>query len=176
MGDSRIAGIFILIGLIAIGLNIYSVYIINSAEVKEKSFTDFVVPMLCLDYNGTYVLAAPTSDEFCNKLSDYDLNTNDLISDCNSFYKDTGELGACLEIASIYGLRTDDCDNYAIEGEARTSSGVESIKAHCEVLISAAPEDSPTGLLIREIFQDTITRRIREQMIAAIEAVPSLSS
>ena len=173
MGDSRIAGLFIVIGLIAVGLNIYSIYIINSVEVKEKSFTDFVVPMLCLDYNGTYVLAMPTSSEFCTKLSDYDLNSDDLTSDCNRFYTDKPELGACLEIASIYGLRTVDCTNYADNGEARTSPGAGSIKAQCDVLISAASEDSPTGLLIREIFQDTISRRIREQMIVAKEAVSS---
>lgn len=162
MGDSRIAGMFILIGLIAIGLNIYGIYIVNSVEVKEKSFTDFVVPMLCLDYNGTYLLAMPTGSEFCTKLSDYDLDPDDLISDCKRFYNDKDELGACLEIASIYGLRTEDCKNYAEKGEAETSLGAENIKTHCELLISAATDDSPTGLLIREIFQDTITRKIRE--------------
>ncbi len=168
MGDSRIAGMFILIGFIAIGLNIYSIYLIES--VKDKSFTDFVVPMLCLEYNGTYVLAMPTSSEFCTKLSDYDLNPDDLKSNCNRFYTDKTELGACLEIASIYGLRTEDCKNYAQKGEARTSLGVENIKTHCKALISVATDDSPIGLLIREIFQDTITRKIREQMIAAREA------
>lgn len=172
MGDSRIAGIFILIGLIAIGLNIYGIYIINSSEVKEKSFTDFVVPMLCLDYNGTYLLAMPTDSEFCTKLSDYDMDPDDLTSDCNRFYKDKYELGACIEIASIYGLRTEDCKNYANKGENRMSSGVENIKTHCKLLISAATDDTPAGLLIREIFQDTITRKIREQMIAAREEGP----
>lgn len=170
MGDSRIVGMFILIGLIAIGLNVYSIYIINSSELKEKSFTDYVVPMLCLDNNGTYLLATPTDSEFCTKLSDYDLNPDDLMSDCNRYYTDKMELRACLEIASIYGLRTEDCKKYALKGEAATSAGAWNIKTHCNVLISAATEDSPAGLLIREIFQDTITRRIREQMIAAREA------
>lgn len=161
MDETGIVKLFVFIGIVAIILNIFSLDITQGLE--GKMFRDFVVPSLCLKENSTFFLSTPTSDEFCKKIFENDIDVEMMKSLCVRHYNyDTGHK-SCIGIASLYEKRIEECTTYILKRDERMTSVEDSdVEKFCNEIINMSLAGSPTGSLIQEIFQDTVTRKIIE--------------
>ncbi len=156
MEESQILKLFLVIGVFALLLNIYSISIIDGLSVKM--FTDFVVPALCQQDNGTYYLSTPTDSEFCDKILDNSMDSEAMMSLCEESYAGQDEkYDSCMQLVDFYEMRVEDCVTYTFSlGRNKTVSVVPAeVEECCSVLADAhTVQESPTGLLVmQELFQ-----------------------
>ncbi len=162
MQESQIVKLFLIVGIAAVVLNVFSIFVIDG--FSGKAFTDFLVPGLCAEENGTYYLSTPTSSTFCKKLLDNAIDTDEMQTLCRCYYADGERAESCARLALLYGKRIDDCMNNTFSlGRNKTTSAVQAeVEDCCSVLAGASPEnESPTGLLMQAIFQDTAGRKTK---------------
>ncbi len=160
MQESQVIRIFLVIGAVAVVLNVFSIFVIDG--FSGKAFTDFLVPGLCAEENGTYYLSTPTSSEFCGELFDNVIDTDEMQTLCRRYYADGEKSESCVGLALLYGKRIDDCmGNTFSMGKNKTTSVVAAdVEERCSVLAAASVEGgSPTGLLMQAIFQDITGRK-----------------
>lgn len=162
MQESQIVKLFLIIGIAAVVLNVFSIFVIEG--FSGKAFTDFLVPDLCAEENGTYYLSTPTSSTFCKELLDNAIDTDEMQTLCRRYYADGERSESCAGLALLYGRRIDDCmSNTFSLGRNKTTSVVPAeVEECCSVLATASAEGGrPTGLLMQAIFQDITGRKTK---------------
>ncbi len=162
MQESQIVKLSLVIGVVAVVLNVFSIFVIEG--FSGKAFTDFLVPGLCAGENGTYYLSTPTSSEFCEELFDNAIDTDEMQTLCRRYYAGDEEYESCAGLALLYGKRIDDCmSNTFSLGRNKTTSVVPAeVEGYCSLLAAASAEGgSPTGLLMQAIFRDTAGRKTK---------------
>ncbi|MFH1126726.1 MAG: hypothetical protein V1718_01310 [archaeon] len=163
MEESQIIKLFVVIGVVAILLNVFSDSVIDSIE--GKTFKDFTVQLLCYKQNATYFISTPVDNTFCKRIFDFNVDAEEISELCRIYYAGDEELESCVELALLYDKRVEDCNGY-ISGDimaGMTSVSSDEADEYCSVLVnmSSSSLDDPTGLSIREIFQDIADRRIK---------------
>ncbi len=164
MDETNVVKLFLVIGVFALLLNVYSITLTDGFMVKM--FTDFVVPMMCIEENGTYYLSMPTnSSDFCDNILDESVDSDEMVSLCaDSYAQDEEKYESCVQMVGFYDKRVDDCMSYMFSlGKNQTVSVLpEEVEGCCSVLVDAPPDlESPTGLLMQELFRGIKDHRIK---------------
>jgi len=162
MEEKQMVKLFFVIGVFALLLNTYSISVIDG--VQAKMFTDFVVPMMCMEENGTYYLSMPTNSEFCDDIFDNSVDSEEMIRLCLDIYADEEDkYESCMKMVGFYETRVEDCMSYTFSlGKNKTTSVLPTqVEMCCSVLVDESREqESPTGLLIQELFRGIKDRKI----------------
>ena len=102
MDETNVVKLFLVIGVFALLLNVYSITLTEGFMVKM--FTDFVVPMMCIEENGTYYLSMPTnSSDFCDNILDDNVDSEEMVSLCaESYAGDEEKCESCMRMVGFY--------------------------------------------------------------------------
>ena len=162
MEERQMVKLFLVIGIFALVLNIYSIFVIDG--LSGKMFTDFVVPMLCMEKNSTYYLSTPTDSKFCDKILDNSMDTDEMMNLCQDSYAgDKSKYESCMQMVRLYEKRVEDCMTYTFSlGKNKTISVAPAeVKKCCSVLVDGSKaQESPTGLLMQELFRGIASHKI----------------
>jgi len=161
MEERKIVKMFLVVGVLALVLNVYSIFVIDG--ISGKMFTDFVVPMMCMDDNDTYYLSTPTDHEFCDKILDNSIDPDEMVNLCADNYAGD-EYESCIQMVGFYEKRTEDCMTYTFSlGKNKTTSVVPAeVEISCSVLVDGSQaQKSPTGLLMQGLFPGIKDRMIK---------------
>ena len=152
-----------MVGVFALVLNVYSIFIIDG--LQGKMFIDFIVPALCMEENDTYYLSRPTGSEFCDNILDNSMDPDEMMDLCrDSYMDDESKYESCIQMVEFYEKRVEDCMTYTFSfGKNKTISVVPAeAEGFCPVLVGASQaQESPTGLLMQELFRGIKDHRIK---------------
>lgn len=162
MEEKQMVKLFLVVGVLALVLNIYSIFVID--ELQGKMFTDFIVPTLCMEENSTYYLSRPTGSKFCDNILDNSMDPDEMMNLCrDSYADDENKYESCMQMVGFYEKRVEDCITYTFSlGKNQTMSVVPAeVEKCCSVLVAPQAQESPTGLLMQELFRGIKDRRIK---------------